>query len=51
MAERAHEGLAMSTLLALVVQNPVAGKVFADLVGDLKLDEFFELKIERMRTL
>jgi glycosyltransferase A (GT-A) superfamily protein (DUF2064 family) len=29
----------MSTLLALVVENPVAGKVFADLVGELSADE------------
>lgn len=29
----------MSTLLALVVQNPVPGKVFANLVGDLSADE------------
>jgi uncharacterized protein len=29
----------MSTLLALVVQNPVPGKVFADLVGDLTADQ------------
>lgn len=36
---RAHEGITMSTLLALVVQDPAPGKVFRDLIGELTAEE------------